>query len=79
MTGLIFALVFDAKVPKPKKYDWEREDYNEADDPFLKHFDADGNFIEAPKPSKEELEENKVVEIRYVYKSSSKTKDNEDT
>ncbi|RRQ49321.1 rhomboid family intramembrane serine protease [Maribacter algicola] len=79
LTGLIFAFVFDAKVPKPKKYDWEREDYNEADDPFLKHFDADGNFIEAPQPSEGELEDNKVIEIRYVYKPSSKTKDKEDT
>lgn len=79
LTGLIFALVFDAKVPKPKKYDWEQEDYNEADDPFLRYFDADGNFIEAFQPPKEELEENKDIEIRYIYKSFAKTKDKEDS
>ena len=44
--GLLFALTFRKSIPKPKKYEWEREDYNEDNDPFLKHFDEDGNFIE---------------------------------
>lgn len=79
LTGLIFALVFDAKVPKPKKYDWEREDYNEADDPFLKHFDADGNFIETPHFSNQESESEDGLQIRYIYKSSEKTDDTEKT
>ncbi|PIB28212.1 rhomboid family intramembrane serine protease [Maribacter sp. 4G9] len=78
LTGLIFALVFDSKVPKPKKYDWEREDYNEADDPFLKHFDAEGNFIENPQHPEEEQEENSKITIRYIYKSSEKNEREEE-
>ncbi|UWX55586.1 rhomboid family intramembrane serine protease [Maribacter litopenaei] len=66
VTGLTFALLFEAKVPKPKKYDWEREDYNEEDDPFLKHFDADGNFIESVE--KNETEE--TIRIKYHYKEN---------
>ncbi len=46
VTGLLFALFFRSKILKPKKFDWEHDNFNEADDPFLKHFDKDGNFIE---------------------------------
>ncbi len=46
VTGLFFALVFRKQIAKPKKYEWEEASYNEDDDPFLKYFDENGNFIE---------------------------------
>ncbi|HMR17045.1 MAG TPA: rhomboid family intramembrane serine protease [Mariniflexile sp.] len=46
VTGLLFALFFRKTIAKPKKYAWEQSDYNETNDPFLKQFDANGNFIE---------------------------------
>ncbi len=46
LSGLFLAVIMKAKVPKPKKYDWEEEGYREEEDEFLKHFDEDGNFIE---------------------------------
>ncbi len=46
ITGFLLALFFKSHVPKPKRYDWEEENYDEENDPFLKHFDEDGNFIE---------------------------------
>jgi membrane associated rhomboid family serine protease len=46
IAGFLFAIVFRKEVPKPKKYKWEEPHYNEDDDPFLKHFDEHGNFIE---------------------------------
>lgn len=46
ITGLLFAFLFKTSIAKPKKYVWEQDDYREEDDPFLKHFDKDGNFIE---------------------------------
>ena len=49
ITGLALAIFLRASLPKPAKYDWERDDYNEEDDEFLKHFDEDGNFLERPK------------------------------
>lgn len=65
VTGLVFALVTKVRAPEVRKYAWEHDDYNEADDPFLQHFDEHGNFIET-KP--EETEQN--IEIKYHYKAS---------
>ncbi|WP_111309266.1 rhomboid family intramembrane serine protease [Confluentibacter sediminis] len=64
VTGLLFALFFRSKILKPKKFDWEQDNFNEADDPFLKHFDKDGNFIEEID-SETELEESS---INYIFK-----------
>ncbi|MFI1745342.1 rhomboid family intramembrane serine protease [Thalassobellus sediminis] len=67
ITGLLFALFFRKQIAKPKKYVWEQENYNEADDPFLKHFDADGNFIDSIEP---QLEDEQVPKINYTYKEN---------
>ncbi|MCL6264942.1 rhomboid family intramembrane serine protease [Flagellimonas myxillae] len=62
--GLVLALTTKVQVPSERKYDWEKEDYDEENDPFLKHFDADGNFIE----QQPETENDEAVKIRYHYK-----------
>lgn len=64
ITGLVFALLFRKEIAKPKKYVWEQENYNEEDDPFLKHFDENGNFIESIK------EEEEPSLFRYTYKEN---------
>ena len=64
-TGLVFALVTKVRLPEVRKYAWERDDYNETDDPFLQHFDEHGNFIETKPDTTEE-----TIEIRYHYKKS---------
>lgn len=64
ITGLLFALIFKKAIAKPKKYVWEQKDYNEADDPFLKHFDENGNFIEH---SDEEVEQEQPT-VNYTFK-----------
>ncbi len=46
ISGLILAFSFRAALPELRKYAWEKADYREEDDPFLSHFDKDGNFIE---------------------------------
>lgn len=46
ITGFFFALYFKRKIPKPKKYVWEEDHFNAENDPFLKQFDEQGNFIE---------------------------------
>jgi len=46
LTGLLLALLIKAKTPQDSKYHWEREDYREEEDEFMKHFDNEGNFIE---------------------------------
>lgn len=66
ITGLLFALFFRKQVAKPKKYIWQQENYNEDDDPFLKHFDENGNFIESIQP---EVEKEQPT-INYTYKEN---------
>ncbi len=66
ITGLIFAVFFRKEIAKPKKYVWEQDNYNENDDPFLKHFDDDGNFIEELETD----EEPEQPTINYIYKKN---------
>jgi len=66
IVGLFFALFFRKSIAKPKKYKWEEDDYNEDDDPFLKHFDENGNFIETLEDTPEVIEE-KQPKIRITY------------
>lgn len=70
IVGLVFALIFKKAIAKPKKYAWEHDDYNEDDDPFLKHFDENGNFIETIE--KNELDKEENIKIKYNYRQDSK-------
>lgn len=74
ITGFLFALIFKKQVAKPKKYVWEQENYNEENDPFLKHFDENGNFIETQESEVEEdlIKKNESTIINYTYKKSDK-------
>lgn len=73
LTGLLFAIIFKMKLPIQKKYDWEREDFNEEEDEFLQHFDAQGNFIEK-EPEIENIEEE--IKFNYIFKPETKLTDN---
>ncbi|WP_066221208.1 rhomboid family intramembrane serine protease [Formosa haliotis] len=74
ITGLLFAFIFKRQIAKPKKYVWEEDDYNEEDDAFLRHFDADGNFIEHKPEVEEEAEQDRHEHdsspYRYVFKEN---------
>lgn len=50
VAGLVFAIIFRKAIAKPERYVWQEPSYNEDDDPFLKHFDENGNFIENLEP-----------------------------
>ena len=50
ITGLAFVYVFKTpEYQKPIFYDWERPDFDKSKDPFMKHFDNNGNFVPTPK------------------------------
>lgn len=66
VTGLIFAFIFRKHLAKPKKYVWEQDSYNEDMDPFLKHFDEQGNFV----PSTEPKEDPEQPLSHYVFKEN---------
>jgi membrane associated rhomboid family serine protease len=72
ITGFLFALFFRKQVAKPERYKWEEPNYNEEEDPFMRHFDEDGNFIELlpEEDIDEELESNtsQTTRIRYIIK-----------
>jgi membrane associated rhomboid family serine protease len=65
ITGFLFALFFKKRIAKPKKFAWEDEDYDDSNDPFLRHFDENGNFIEL-----DEEGENQNPTIKYNYKEN---------
>lgn len=48
IAGLVFAVIYKKDIAKPPRYEWEEATYDEENDPFMRHFDEDGNFIENP-------------------------------
>lgn len=78
IAGVLLALRFRESVPKPQKYIWESPDYNEEEDPFMRQFDADGNFVEF-EPEEELLEEATdeapSVKVHYVFRPKSRSKE----
>lgn len=55
--GLILSLFYRKHPKQLEKYHWEEEHFDEAEDDFLKHFDADGNFIERLSETEKENED----------------------
>ena len=70
IVGFLFAVYFRRSIAKPRKYYWETEDYDPEEDPFLKHFDEHGNFIENPDPPVEEESPDPPTRIRYFYRKN---------
>lgn len=66
IAGLVLAILLKARIPEVRKFDWEKEDYNEEEDDFLQHFDEKGNFIENKQDESEN--ESRTINITYHYK-----------
>ncbi len=62
ITGVLLSLIFKKNIAKSTKFEWEKETYNEEEDPFMRHFDKEGNFIEKP-----EGEEDQGEGPEYIY------------
>ncbi len=70
LTGFGFALYF--KTPDYQKlirYEWEKPDYNPAEDKFMQRFDENGNFVNLPKP--EIIEEITLENTTYFTSSEN--------
>ena len=68
ITGFVFAVRF--KTPdyvKDIQYNWEKPDFNPKEDPFMKHFDDNGNFVNTPKPEETNEQDSPPVTINFVY------------
>jgi len=67
ITGFLFSILYKAeKYKKPIRYEWEKPNFNPELDPFMKHFDENGNFVNTPK--EEELE---YIETQNQFTPSS--------
>ncbi|WP_324720697.1 rhomboid family intramembrane serine protease [Salinimicrobium sp. HB62] len=72
LSGLLFAVIYRKDIARAPKYEWEKETYKEENDPFMRHFDENGNFIENPDGEEEQ-------EYIYHYKKAKDTRDSETT
>jgi membrane associated rhomboid family serine protease len=66
IVGLLLAFVFQQKIVKKPKYDWEKEDYNPENDVFMSHFDENGNFIETVEKESVDLDSS----YNYIFKEN---------
>ncbi len=67
LVGLLFALVFKQNITKQPKYEWEKDDYKEENDEFMRHFDENGNFIEK-RPEEESTDQDSTY--NYIFKEN---------
>lgn len=67
ITGFGMSLLFKTpEYKQPIRYEWERPDFDPQLDPFMKHFDENGNFVNTPK-SEEELPNYFTTSIQVIY------------
>ncbi|WP_121667771.1 rhomboid family intramembrane serine protease [Mesonia aquimarina] len=73
ISGIILAFYFkNFQLPKPA-YPWQKQDYSEEEDEFMKHFDEEGNFIPTSELNKfDEESSEQAFEINYTIKPSKK-------
>jgi membrane associated rhomboid family serine protease len=76
-TGFLLA-VFLPVVYSKDTYEWEKEEFVPENDPFMKHFDENGNFIETlPEQFEEVVQELPIVRVNYIYIDKTKTTEEE--
>ena len=72
LAGLLVGLVMAIRYKTPDyvadiQYPWEKPEFNPKEDPFMKHFDEEGNFVNTPAPEEEVSTEHATTELNYVY------------
>jgi len=70
LSGFFLAVIMRSFAPEKRKYAWEKEDYDEEEDPFLRHFDEEGNFIDDPDSLKQD--DDPKTRIIYHFKKKDK-------
>ncbi len=68
ITGISFAFLINSKLHIPKRYYWEQDGYKQENDPFLNHFDEEGNFVPTSEMEQQESQEDSDdIKIVYTY------------
>ena len=75
MVGVVFAFIFNKQTLPKKKYAWQKDDYNPNDDPFMRNFDEDGNFIDTKADAIDEAQTTPT--INYVLKKKKLRKEDD--
>ena len=71
IVGLMLSFLFKKNPIDNKKYEWEEEGFNPENDPFLKHFDEEGNFIDTvplEKETESPYKKENSIEIIFSFK-----------
>jgi len=76
VVGVVFAIIFRKNPIMSKKYVWEKEGYDAENDPFLKAFDDDGNFIESLPEA--DTDESPKISITYTVKKEERPEKDSD-
>ena len=75
MVGVVFAFIFNKQTLPKKKYAWQKEDYDPSNDPFMRNFDEDGNFIDTKADAIDEAQTTPT--INYVFKKKKLRKEDD--
>lgn len=74
LAGLISGFVFAIRFKTPDyveeiRYEWEKPNFDPSNDPFMRRFDENGNFVNPPKPEEIRVEYEEILSepVRYVY------------
>lgn len=75
--GLVFAFMFKSLPIQNKKYPWQLADFDEENDPFIRQFDEDGNFVGPPKETLPEVDSPQNtkasgIKVTYIFKENIK-------
>ena len=82
LAGLLVGLVMAIRFKTPDyvadlQYPWEKPEFNPEEDPFMKHFDEHGNFVNTPAVEEEPEAVMASPAYTYTYVYKEQTKENE--
>lgn len=80
LAGLItgFVLIFFYRTPeytKPIVYDWQRPDFDPTTDPFMRHFDENGNFINISREEEEDQYFSSSHPVNYIITGKTESEE----
>ena len=75
LVGVVFAFIFNKQSLPNKKYAWQKEDYDPSNDPFMKNFDEDGNFIETKRDVEDVIQT--TTNVNYILKKKKSKREND--
>ena len=78
LVGFGLALVYKTKVIAKPKYEWEKENYKDDNDEFMKQFDENGNFNPDQNSDEDKamISDDEKTKVIYHFKKENREKNN---